>query len=205
MKNHENRIKQLRNEHNPKLTQENLANEMGVTKLTISRWENEEVQLKPEKARILADYFDVSVAYLLGYSDKKQETDQEAAERILLKSNLPNEKVVEYGREAFHNLVSTEVLQNFENEWLENFKERSKIDSSFSDFESWQKKWLNEFYESFEKATPPIRLILARYFSIPKKKREAVNLLLELQSLPYIEDDGKLIDKVRGHISIDVE
>lgn len=199
MKNHENRIKQLRNEHNPKLTQENLANEMGVTKLTISRWENEEVQLKPEKARILADYFDVSVAYLLGYSDKKQETDQEAAERILLKSNLPNEKVVEYGREAFQNLVSTEVLQNFENEWLENFKERSKIDSSFSDFESWQKKWLNEFYESFEKATPPIRLILARYFSIPKKKREAVNLLLELQSLPYIEDDGKLIDKVRGH------
>lgn len=199
MKNHENRIKQLRNEHNPKLTQENLANEMGVTKLTISRWENEEVQLKPEKARILADYFDVSVAYLLGYSDKKQETDYEAVERMILNSNLPNEKIVEYGKEAFQGLVGTEVLQNFENEWLEKFKERSKTDSSFSDFESWQKKWLKEFYESFEKATPPIRLILARYFSIPKVKREAVDLLLELQSLPYIEDNGDLIDKIRGH------
>lgn len=68
MKNPRNRIKQLRNEHNPKLTQENLANEMGVTKLTISRWENEEVQIKPDKAQQLAKYFDVSVAYLFGYT-----------------------------------------------------------------------------------------------------------------------------------------
>ncbi len=69
MKNPKNRIKQLRNEHIPKLTQKNLANEMGVTKLTISRWENEEVQIKPDKAKELADYFGVTVGYLLGYSD----------------------------------------------------------------------------------------------------------------------------------------
>lgn len=69
MKNPKNRIKQLRNEHIPKLTQENLANEMGVTKLTISRWENEEVQIKPDKAKELANYFGVTVGYLLGYSD----------------------------------------------------------------------------------------------------------------------------------------
>lgn len=68
MKNPKNRIKQLRNEHIPKLTQENLANEMGVTKLTISRWENEEVQIKPDKAKELADFFNVDVGYLLGYN-----------------------------------------------------------------------------------------------------------------------------------------
>lgn len=67
MKSPQNRIKQLRNEHIPKLTQENLANEIGVSKLTISRWENEEVQIKPDKAKQLADYFGVPVGYLLGY------------------------------------------------------------------------------------------------------------------------------------------
>ena len=69
MKSPQNRIKQLRNDHIPKLTQENLANEIGVSKLTISRWENEEVQIKPDKAKQLADYFGVSVPYLLGFSD----------------------------------------------------------------------------------------------------------------------------------------
>lgn len=69
MKKPKNRIKQLRNEHIPKLTQENLANEMGVTKLTISRWENDESQIKPDKVQRLADFFDVSVSYLLGYSN----------------------------------------------------------------------------------------------------------------------------------------
>ncbi|GAB6721564.1 hypothetical protein BOVMAS33_14350 [Streptococcus uberis] len=71
MVNTQNRIKQLRNEHTPKLTQEELAKEIGVTKLTISRWENDETQIKPEKAKILADYFGVSVGYLLGYSKNK--------------------------------------------------------------------------------------------------------------------------------------
>lgn len=84
MKKPENRIKQLRNEHNPKLTQENLANEMGVTKLTISRWENEEVQIKSDKAKQLADYFGVSVAYLLGYSgDKKNEISDIEFNRLI--------------------------------------------------------------------------------------------------------------------------
>ena len=84
MKKPENRIKQLRNEHNPKLTQENLANEMGVTKLTISRWENEEVQIKSDKAQELADFFGVSVAYLLGYSgDEKNEISDIEFNRLI--------------------------------------------------------------------------------------------------------------------------
>ncbi|MTB56356.1 helix-turn-helix domain-containing protein [Streptococcus uberis] len=80
MKNPRNRIKQLRNEHNPKLTQENLANEMGVTKLTISRWENEEVQIKPDKVKKLANFFGVSVGYLFGYSEDKKNPMQTSLE-----------------------------------------------------------------------------------------------------------------------------
>lgn len=62
-----NRLKELRTEK--KLTQKELADIIGVSKITILRWENDERQIKPDKAQELADYFDVSVGYLLGYED----------------------------------------------------------------------------------------------------------------------------------------
>lgn len=64
-----NRLKELRKEK--KLTQEELAQEIGVSKITILRWENGERQIKPDKAQQLADYFGVSVGSLLGYEEAK--------------------------------------------------------------------------------------------------------------------------------------
>ncbi|RGB46369.1 XRE family transcriptional regulator [Streptococcus gallolyticus] len=62
-----NRLKELRKEK--KLTQKELADKINVSKITVLRWENGECQIKPERAEELADYFDVNVSYLLGYSD----------------------------------------------------------------------------------------------------------------------------------------
>lgn len=62
-----NRLKELRKEK--KLTQEELAQKINVTKLTISRWERGERLPKSDKAQELADFFGVNTAYLLGYSD----------------------------------------------------------------------------------------------------------------------------------------
>lgn len=62
-----NRLKELRKEK--KLTQEELASEIGVSKITILRWENGERQIKPDKAQALADYFEVEIGYLLGYNE----------------------------------------------------------------------------------------------------------------------------------------
>lgn len=59
-----NRLKKLRQEK--KLTQQELADKLGVTKRTIIAWENGERDIKSEKAQQLADYFGVSVGYLLG-------------------------------------------------------------------------------------------------------------------------------------------
>lgn len=58
-------IKTLRKEK--KLTQEELAKIIGVTKLTILRWENGDRVPKADKAQLLADFFGVTVPYLLGY------------------------------------------------------------------------------------------------------------------------------------------
>lgn len=62
-----NRLKELRQEKGD--TQEVVAKAMGVTRRGYQKWENEESQIKPEKAQQLADYFGVSVGYLLGFSD----------------------------------------------------------------------------------------------------------------------------------------
>lgn len=62
-----NRLKELRKEK--KLTQKELADKINVSKITVLRWENGERQIKPEKAEKLANFFDVSVGYLLGYDN----------------------------------------------------------------------------------------------------------------------------------------
>ncbi|HFU4234010.1 TPA: helix-turn-helix transcriptional regulator [Streptococcus suis] len=69
-----NRLRDLRQEK--KLTQDELAFELNkdlkkgeklVSKMTISNWENNKHAIKPDKAQKLAEYFGVSVGYLLGY------------------------------------------------------------------------------------------------------------------------------------------
>lgn len=52
-----------------KLTQQELADIAEVSKRTIQNWEDGTSNIKPEKAKKLADYFGVSVPYLLGYDD----------------------------------------------------------------------------------------------------------------------------------------
>lgn len=60
-----NRLKELRKDK--KLTQDKFSQELNINSRTIQRWENEESQIKPDKAQQLAEYFGVSVGYLLGY------------------------------------------------------------------------------------------------------------------------------------------
>ncbi|MCB2830325.1 helix-turn-helix domain-containing protein [Streptococcus dysgalactiae subsp. dysgalactiae] len=60
-----NRLKELRKDK--KQTQKELAQDFGVALRTLQHWENGESQIKPDKAQALADYFDVSVGYLLGF------------------------------------------------------------------------------------------------------------------------------------------
>ena len=61
-----NRIKELRKEKG--LTQKKLADIAEVSKRTLIYWENGESQIKTDKAEKLADFFGVSVGYLLGYA-----------------------------------------------------------------------------------------------------------------------------------------
>lgn len=60
-----NRIKQLRKEK--KLSIVDIAEHMGVQKLNILKWEHETSQISKRESKKLAEYFGVSVGYLLGF------------------------------------------------------------------------------------------------------------------------------------------
>lgn len=59
-----NRLKELRKDKG--LSQQALAQQIGVHYRTLQNWENGKTHIKPEKAEQLADFFGVSVGYLLG-------------------------------------------------------------------------------------------------------------------------------------------
>lgn len=61
------RLKKLRKEHN--ITQLKLAMDLNMNQNTISRYENGEREAGYKELIMIADYFDVSVDYLLGRSE----------------------------------------------------------------------------------------------------------------------------------------
>ncbi len=65
-----NRLKELRKDKNK--SQKEIAELLEVNEKTISRWEKGERPIKTDKAQQLADYFKVSVGYLLGYKTKAE-------------------------------------------------------------------------------------------------------------------------------------
>lgn len=87
-----NIIKELRQKN--ELTQDKLSQELDINLRTIQRWENGESQIKPEKAQQLAEYFGVSVGYLLGYEPEgmpKRSIYEEVYSALLrVKSENPN-------------------------------------------------------------------------------------------------------------------
>lgn len=68
-----NRLKKLRK--NSGKTQKKVFEDTGIPIRSLQNWENGERQINAESSQKLAKYFDVSVPYLLGFSDFKDERD----------------------------------------------------------------------------------------------------------------------------------
>lgn len=100
-----NRLKELR--QSKKKTQQELADMVGVTKRTYIYWEQGERQIKPGKAQMLADYFKVSVGYLLGYSNDPKIYDDE----IVME---PEERlIVVHSRERYDKEKQERMFKDF--------------------------------------------------------------------------------------------
>lgn len=68
-----NRLKQLRKSR--KMKQTELADLIGVSNKTISHWEKGRRKIKSDKLGQLADHFNVSIPYLLGYDSDNTFSD----------------------------------------------------------------------------------------------------------------------------------
>ncbi len=87
------RIKQLRLEK--RLRQIDLAKEMGTSQNALSYWERGEFQPDNETLKKLANFFDVSVDYLLGHSDVRRSNEIAAASSNVPYDDLPPEAIAE--------------------------------------------------------------------------------------------------------------
>lgn len=95
-----NKLKTLRKENN--LTQEELAQKIGVNLRTLQKWENGESSIRTKNAEKLAKHFGVSVGYLLGYSDFREEND--LIEKIDETDFFGDGELTENGKDFFSNL-----------------------------------------------------------------------------------------------------
>ena len=102
-----NRLKELRQEK--KLSQKEIAETLGFSLRSFQRMENGENQIKPEKAQQLADYFGVSVGYLLGYSDVRFELEQ--IEKAIKNRLMDSESTI--NKDVFENTLKIVELARF--------------------------------------------------------------------------------------------
>lgn len=167
-----NRLKELRKQKG--LTQQGLADKISVSKITILRWENEERQIKPEKAQQLADFFGVSVGYLLGYSEYRE------LEKVLDKTIFSNYPDVE--------TFLTQEIKELIGERTKDFYEY--IDKQFC--ESYKNtavppeivvKHREDFYSSFLFLPARLQKFIALWSILTETEQENIGKTIELLAM----------------------
>ena len=167
-----NRLKELRKEK--KLSQKEIAKEMSISVKTLSRWENGESQIKPEKAQQLAKYFEVSVGYLLGYSEYRE------IEKALDKTIFSNYSDVEtFLNQEIKELIGERVKKFYE-----------YIDKQF--YESYKNtavppeivvKHREDFYSSFLFLPARLQKFIALWSILTETEQENIGKTIELLAM----------------------
>ena len=167
-----NRLKELRQEKGD--TQEDVAKAMGVTRRGYQKWENGESQIKPEKAQQLADYFGVSVGYLLGYSEYRE------LEKALDKTIFSNSPEVEtFLNQEIKELIGERVKKFYE-----------YIDKQF--YESYKNsavppeivvKHREDFYSSFLFLPARLQKFIALWSILTETEQENIGKTIELLAM----------------------
>ena len=167
-----NRLKELRQKKGD--TQEVVAKAMGVTRRGYQKWENGESQIKPEKAQQLADYFGVSVGYLLGYSEYRE------LEKALDKTIFSNSPEVEtFLNQEIKELIGERVKKFYE-----------YIDKQF--YESYKNsavppeivvKHREDFYSSFLFLPERLQKFIALWSILTETEQENIGKTIELLAM----------------------
>jgi XRE family transcriptional regulator len=105
-----NKLKELRKKAG--LSQMDIANELNISVKTVSRWENLETDIKPNKVEELAKLLGVSVPILLGYGY------QEPIKHLAWECNIPKlrkEKGISQETLSKETSIPLKVIKDWEN------------------------------------------------------------------------------------------
>jgi transcriptional regulator with XRE-family HTH domain len=97
------RIKALRTEKN--ITQEELGKIVGVVKSTMSMYESGKSIPSDEIKKVLADYFDVTMDYLMGISDERKPAGEQ---------KLSEKELRDIGKQVEHLIGNMDTLEGLE-------------------------------------------------------------------------------------------
>lgn len=146
---HNNKLKELRKDKG--LSQQALAEQIGVHYRTLQNWENGKTNIKPEKAEQLASFFNVPVVHLLGYDDIGDLiTDTEDS---LKKGVEEQQKVGQQASSHYDYFLETifDVLDTFKEGTKENKLEQKDLLEMIDTLEylvTSLDKWNKKLYES---------------------------------------------------------
>lgn len=146
---HNNKLKELRKDKG--LSQQALAEQIGVHYRTLQNWENGKTHIKPEKAEQLASFFNVPVVHLLGYDDIGDLiTDTEGS---LKKGVEEQQKVGQQASSHYDYFLETifDVLDTFKERTKENKLEQKDSLEMIDTLEylvTSLDKWNKKLYES---------------------------------------------------------
>lgn len=178
-----NRLKELRQEK--KLSQKELAENIRVHYRTLQNWENGESQIKPEKAQQLADYFGVSVGYLLGYSDVQFELEQ--IEKAIKNRLIDSESTI--NKDVFENTLKIVELARFLDLDLDTI-----TSLYFYNCEISKVKTLNDLFDFFDSEAHGYMELLSIV-----EPYQADEIIQEISKLgDYKEELSLYLDKVRA-------
>ena len=178
-----NRLKELRQEK--KLSQKEIAETLGFSLRSFQRMENGENQIKPEKAQQLADYFGVSVGYLLGYSDVQFELEQ--IEKAIKNRLMDSESTI--NKDVFENTLKIVELARFLDLDLDTITSLYFYNCEISKI-----KTLNDLFDFFDSEAHGYMELLSIV-----EPYQADEIIQEISKLgDYKEELSLYLDKVRA-------
>lgn len=121
-----NNLKELRKKAG--YTQDELAKILGISKRTLAYWEKGESQIKTEKAEKLADFFGVTVPYLLGFIEERG-----YSEETVDYDDTEDKELIELGRDNAKFLLQKRSIT------LDDFEKLIQDNSSFPKIEKYDK------------------------------------------------------------------
>ena len=186
-----NRIKELR--ENIGLSQEKLAKNLSINLRTLQRWENDETAIRKKNAEKIANYFNVSVPYLLGYTAEIDDSN-DWGKIVSISSQDPDYEAVKAGKSIFQSLTppnSDKILENNIFEYYVNFykdgKTKNKHNLSEEDLEKFfgeqhishsSSNRLNHFYQAVAVLEAEEAAVLSCFSLLSKEKKAAVYEIL---------------------------